>query len=61
MPVEIKELIIRAVADRERDVDARARRAQPGDGGWLSTEERDLIVRTCVREVMRLLEKTRER
>lgn len=63
MPIEIKELVIRAVvADRAV---AESRDDQEGDvrapgraGGEASTEE---IVQACVREVLRVLKQDRER
>ncbi len=52
MPVEIKELVIRAVVDREPG---------EGEGAAGAPSERDAIVQACVREVLRILEKSRER
>ncbi len=56
MPVEIKELVIRAVVDLDRS-------REPGDGGDGQSvpSARDEIVQACVRQVLRILEKSRER
>ncbi len=55
MPVEIKELVIRAVVERERETpDRTTRRPPPGD-------EKQEIVEACVRQVLRILKKSRER
>ncbi len=51
MPVEIKELVIRAVATRQ-DGSAPA----VSDGG-----DRDALVQACVKQVMRILDKRGER
>jgi len=51
MPVEIRELIIRAVV---KDGDSRATTSEP-------SQNREEIVQACVREVLRILEKARER
>jgi hypothetical protein len=55
MPVEIKELVIRAVAAAD---------AQDSEGSpqsRLSPEEREAIVEECVRQVLRILKKKAER
>lgn len=57
MPVEIKELVIRAVVsseDREKDTDRR-----PGD--YRESEARDALVAECVKEVLKILRKSKER
>ncbi len=54
MPVEIKELVIRAIAAD----------SQEGEGApqsQLSAEEREAIVEECVRQVLRILKKKAER
>ncbi len=60
MPIEIKELVIRTVvaqggAESSVDDDSPARAALSGGAG---TEE---IVQECVRQVLRILAKNRER
>ncbi|MCG8421906.1 MAG: DUF5908 family protein [Proteobacteria bacterium] len=55
MPVEIKELIIRAVADKSRESDAPA-----GDSAAASSDH-DAIVEQCVKQVLEILRKSRER
>ncbi len=58
MPVEINELVVRAVV---RD-DARAAGAPAGgSANRLSEEGREALVEACVREVLRVLRRTRER
>jgi hypothetical protein len=52
MPVEIRELVIRAAVDAQ-DSDA--------PQGRLSAEEREEIVEECVRQVLRILKKKAER
>jgi hypothetical protein len=56
MPVEIKELVIRAVVDLDRG-------SEPGDleGGQGAPADRAELVQACVRQVLRVLEKSRER
>jgi len=53
MPVEIRELIIRAVVD-------------PGPGGEesnrpITASERDALIQACVEETLRILRRERER
>jgi len=55
MPVEIKELIIRAVA--ERDTESFSRTSSLPMAG----EEKDALVSACVRQVLRILKKSKER
>jgi hypothetical protein len=57
MPVEIRELVIRAVVDADL---GRVRGGEPGDEG-AGQGEREAIVRACVRQVLRILEASRER
>ncbi len=64
MTVEIKELVIRAVVEPGADAknaasEAELARRSPGGGERLP--EQSAIVAACVREVMRRLEKSRER
>ncbi len=56
MPVEIKELVIRAVVDLDRGREM----GDEGDGRG-APDERESIVQACVRQVLRILEKSRER
>jgi len=55
MPVEIKELIIRAIADKSADAD----RAPAGLTG--PSVDQEAIIRACVKQVMRIMKKSRER
>lgn len=59
MPVEIKELVIRAV------VEPRGQRAvvetPPPPDSSPSREDREAIVQACVKRVLRILERSRER
>ena len=57
MPVEIRELIIRAVVDTSRDGQKSKPDAEPG----LSSADTDAIIEECVKQVMKLLKKTGER
>lgn len=55
MPVEIKELVIRAVVEKERE-------SQEGAPGLQTAgDETDAIVEACVRQVLRILKKSKER
>jgi hypothetical protein len=54
MPVEIKELVIRAIATDSQEAEG-VHQAQ------LSAEEREAIVEECVRQVLRILKKKAER
>ncbi|MFQ5587906.1 MAG: DUF5908 family protein [Nitrospiria bacterium] len=53
MPVEIRELIIRAVADERSDV------SSPSSVSAAPDEE--AIIAACVKEVLRILKKEKER
>ena len=55
MPVEIKELIIRAVAERDPESSSRA------PGMPMASEEKDALVNACVRQVLRILKNSKER
>lgn len=55
MPVEIKELIIRAVAEEGRSGTEEAPEASGQD------DERQAIVEACVKQVLRILKKSKER
>lgn len=55
MPVEIKELIIRAVVEDDRK--PRQDSAQVST----TTDEKEAIIQACVRQVLRILKKHKER
>lgn len=55
MPVEIRELVIRAVTSSESE----SPESQPVNRG--ESEDREAIVEACVKQVMRILKKTKER
>ena len=55
MPVEIKELIIRAVAKAEQEDNRGAPAPQ------LSSTDTEAIVELCVKQVLRILKKSKER
>lgn len=55
MPVEIKELVIRAVIDSGERPDAGRRTPRDPDAG------KDAIIDACVRQVIRILKKSNER
>lgn len=55
MPVEIKELVIRAV------VDPKGERPSPSAPSSLPAEERQAIVEAAVQEVLRVLKLSKER
>jgi len=56
MPVEIRELVIRAVVTEQQSA------CNGRDNRQINDEtERTLIIQECVREVLRQLEKTRDR
>jgi hypothetical protein len=77
MAIEIRQLVIRAVVDEGRSSMARPDAGQsvpaarpalrehsdmaPAGLGALAAEERQAIVNACVREVLRKLERARER
>ena len=55
MPVEIKELIIRAVAIEDRG------RGRNRPGSQMSDDDKEAIIEACVRQTLRILKKARER
>lgn len=57
MAVEIKELVIRAVTDSQ---DAEARQ-QPQQGPQQEDEGHKELVEACVREVLKILRRSKER
>lgn len=56
MPVEIKELVIRAVVQQEG-----ARRDPPTTGALSTAAEQEAIIEAAVREVLRILKASKER
>lgn len=62
MPIEIRELVIRAVAipereDTEEGLEAEAGPRQPAE----SLDGQEAIIQECVRQVLRILRKEKER
>jgi len=55
MPIEIKELVIRAV------VDPKGERPAPAASAPLTGEDREAIVEAAVKEVLRILRASKER
>ena len=55
MPVEIKELVIRAVTTPENQS------SSPPSESQMSAEEREAIIQACVRQVLKILQKKKER
>lgn len=55
MPIEIKELVIRAVAVETPADDA------PRSGPALADADREALIAECVREVLRILRRAEER
>ena len=55
MPVEIRELVIRAVTTLEAQDPERLPRLQA------ASEDKEAIVQECVRQVLRILKKKKER
>lgn len=60
MPVEIRELVIRTVVSAAAEEDDESDAGGGGSGGG-SLDETDAIVQECVRQVLRILRKERER
>ena len=58
MPVEIKELIIRAVAQRSEE---HRTEGEPGEAKEEDGSGKEAIVEACVRQVLRIFKQTRER
>lgn len=56
MPVEIRELVIRAVVTEQQQPSGSGEPVQYGD-----EVERNLLIQECVQEVMKQLDKSRER
>lgn len=59
MPIEIRELVIRTVVTASGGDDDDDEGGTPGGGSALS--ETDMIIQECVRQVLRILRKERER
>ncbi len=58
MPIEIRELVIRAYIE---EADAAKDLASDSRLGSISFAETDAIIRTCVEQVMKILEDKKER
>ena len=57
MPVEIRELVIRAIVSSDSESSqSQAPESQPVELG-----EREAIIEACVKQMMRILKKTKER
>lgn len=61
MTVEIKQLIVRAVVEAGPDTRAGAARPEPRVDPQLGPLDRDALVAACVREVLRELNRAKER
>jgi hypothetical protein len=62
MPIEVKELVVRAVVvDGLEDREARLSRGDDGGGRALSGAGSEAIVEACVRQVLRVLKQKTER
>jgi hypothetical protein len=64
MPVEIRELVIRAVISDSRDAPAVTTNREHGNTRPAPApppDDQDAIVAECVKQVMRILQKKRER
>lgn len=59
MPVEIKELVIRAIAEPAGPPSAASRPAAPP--ATIGRDNREAIIQACVKRVLRILERSRER
>jgi hypothetical protein len=60
MPVEIKELIIRAVTTGD-DTTHDPRHSNSGESSQATLQDREAIIQECVRQVLRILQKKAER
>jgi hypothetical protein len=59
MPVEIRELVIRATTEERKDAnDSDLRASRPEED---SAESREALIQECVRQVLRILRKEKER
>ena len=61
MTVEIKQLIVRAVVEATADTRAAAARPEPHVDPRLGPLDRDALVAACVREVLREINRAKER
>ncbi len=65
MPIEIRELVIRARISDQPDTQADSQpphgSVQPAGHTGLSAEQTELIVQACVRQVLRVLAQQQER
>jgi hypothetical protein len=62
MPIEIRELVIRAVAVRTEDKDgAQVSKAARAARAVAPATDHERVVQDCVQEVMRILRKSEER
>ena len=61
MPVEIKELVIRAVVEPSSAGQPPVAIAPPAVDRKVSRDEREAIIQACVKRVLRHLERSRER
>lgn len=59
MPVEIREIVIRAVVSKEQDDDESNNESMGAGSG--SAESTEAIIQECVRQVLRILRKEKER
>ncbi len=57
MPIEIRELVIRAVVEQGKQAPG----SNPDPGVPRSDEEREALVQACVEQVLRVLRRERER
>lgn len=57
MPVEIKELVIRAVVDYRQEGEKSGDSAAPGN----QEMDKDAIIRACVRQVLRIINRSNKR
>jgi hypothetical protein len=61
MPVEIRELVIRTIVTAAADDDDSDTAAGGMASGGSASSETDAIVQECVRQVLRIIRKERER
>ena len=57
MPVEIRELVIRAITSPDRASES----SESSSQAQISEVERETIIQECVRQVLRILQKKKER
>ncbi len=61
MPVEIRELVIRAVTTLEADDSEKTKDVPEPSGVPAVSDNTEAIIQACVRQVLRILEKKKER